>query len=126
MEEKQTGFSYTYSAHQQDEIRRIRQKYLPQAEDKMEQLRRLDKSVERPGRIVSIALGVVGTLLLGLGMCCTLEWADRLFVPGVALGLAGIAILAGAYPVYTRLTRRSREKLAPQILKLSKELLDGW
>lgn len=44
MEEKNATFNYTYSAEQQAEIKRIREKYTPptQEEDKMEKLRRLD------------------------------------------------------------------------------------
>ena len=40
---KKDTFTYTYSAKQQEEIRNIRKKYLPREEDKMEQLRRLDR-----------------------------------------------------------------------------------
>ena len=44
-------FNYTYSASQQEEIKKIREKYSApeKQEDKMEQLRRLDKSVTKPG-----------------------------------------------------------------------------
>ena len=44
MEPNKDVFQYTYSAKQQEEIEAIRKKYLPPQEDKMEQLRRLDKS----------------------------------------------------------------------------------
>ena len=43
MEENKEIFTYTYSARQQEEVRRILQKYTPPQEDKMELLRRLDK-----------------------------------------------------------------------------------
>ena len=44
MEEKKETFEYTYSAKQQQEIEKIRNKYLPKQESKMDQLRRLDQS----------------------------------------------------------------------------------
>ena len=72
MEENKEIFTYTYSARQQEEVRRILQKYTSPQEDKMELLRRLDKSAQQPGTIAGIALGVCGTLMLGLGMCCTM------------------------------------------------------
>lgn len=124
MENKQNTFQYTYSAKQQEEIRRIRKKYLPQekTEDKMEQLRRLDQRAAKKGTILSIILGVLGCLLLGVGMCCTMLWAESWFIPGVILGVIGIAAVAAAYPLYTRITRKEREKIAPQILKLTEEL----
>ena len=51
MEEKRETFTYTYSSTQQNEIKSIREKYIPptQEQDKMEQLRRLDASVTKSG-----------------------------------------------------------------------------
>ena len=90
----------------------------------MEQLRKLDKAVTRPGTIASLVIGIIGTLIMGVGMCMCLipDWADKLFGLGIAIGIVGIAILAAAYPVYLRLTAKQKEKLAPQILKLAEEL----
>ena len=121
MEEKKETFEYTYSAKEQAEIRAIRQKYLPPEESKLDQLRKLDKSAAKKGTVVSVTVGVLGALVLGLGMCCTMVWVE-LFAPGIVIGLAGIALVAAAYPIYRRVTRREREKLAPQILKLTEEL----
>ena len=47
-----------------------------ESEDKMELLRKLDKSATRKGMIVSITLGVLGCLLLGIGMCFTMVWVE--------------------------------------------------
>ena len=123
MEEKKESFHYTYSAKQQEEIQSIRKKYLPQ-EDKMEQLRRLDRSATRKGTVVSVIVGVISCLLLGIGMCCTMVWMGVWFFPGIAIGLVGIVCVAAAYPLYSRITRKERERLAPQILKLTEELLN--
>ena len=122
MEHREDTFQYTYSAKQQEEVQRIRKKYLPRQEDKMEQLRQLDRSSTRKGTVVSVIVGVAGCLLMGIGMCCTMVWMGWLFVPGIVLGLLGIAVMAAAYPLYNSITRRERERLAPQILKLTVEL----
>ena len=122
MEHREDTFQYTYSAKQQEEVQRIRKKYLPRQEDKMEQLRQLDRSSTRKGTVVSVVVGVAGCLLMGIGMCCTMVWMGWLFVPGIVLGLLGIAVMAAAYPLYNSITRRERERLAPQILKLTEEL----
>ena len=122
MENKKDTFHYTYSAKQQEEIENIRKKYLPQEESKMDQLRKLDQSTTKKGTIISIAVGVIGCLLFGFGMCCTLVWMEQLFIPGVILGIIGMAIVVAAYPLYTHITKKEREKLAPQILKLTEEL----
>ena len=67
---KPDGFSYTYSAKEQAEIKKIREKYAlsEQAEDKMEQLRRLDSGVTKKGTVVSLIIGILGSLIMGVGM----------------------------------------------------------
>lgn len=118
-------FTYTYSASQQEEIKRIREKYAApaDAEDKMERLRKLDASVTKPGMIAALTVGIVSALVMGFGMCCTMVWADTLFVPGIVIGVTGIAGICAAYPLYLRVTRRQREKLASEILRLTDELM---
>ena len=113
-------FEYTYSAKQQSELENIRKKYLPQEETKMDKLRRLDKSAERCGSIISITVGITGTLIMGFGMCLCLEWSQ--FIAGVIIGIAGMAILGAAYPIYKFVTKKQREKIAPEILRLTDEI----
>lgn len=123
MENKDQSFQYTYSAKQQEEIKNIRQKYMLKEEDKMEQIRRLDESVTRPGTIAAIVIGVISTLFLGFGMSCTMVWAEKLFIPGIVIGIFGIIGIVAAYPVYISMTKKQRQKLAPEILRLSEELM---
>lgn len=123
-ENKNTTFNYTYSAKQQAEIRSIRSKYLPPEEDKMEKLRRLDRSASQKGTCTSLVVGILGALLLGVGMCCTMVWMGAWFIPGIVIGVAGIALVSIAYPLYLRVTERERKKIAPEILRLTEELLN--
>ena len=122
MQNKET-FSYTYSAKQQEEIKKIREKYLPKEADKMEQLRRLDESVTRKGTIVSLVVGIIGTLVMGFGMSCCMVWTDTMLVLGIIVGVVGIAALSAAYPLYNYVTKKEREKIAPEIIRLSDELM---
>lgn len=118
------NFSYTYSSAQQEEIKRIRDKYLPaEHENQMERLRQLDRSVTRPGMIAALVIGIVSTLILGTGMCFVMLWPDTLFMPGIAIGIVGLIGVGAAYPVYLRITKKQRNKLAPEIARLSNELL---
>ncbi|MGN1305201.1 MAG: hypothetical protein ACI4YB_09225 [Oscillospiraceae bacterium] len=121
--ENNENFSYTYSAKEQEEIKKIREKYVPRESDKMEQLRSLDRRVTNKGTLISVTVGVIGTLLLGVGMCCTMLWADRFFVMGVIVGIIGIAVLSAAYPLYTHIIKKEREKIAPEIIRLTDELM---
>ena len=119
---KNESFHFTYSAKEQEEIKKIRQKYIPE-NNKMDLLRRLDKSVTQKGTIYAIALGIIGSLLLGIGMCCTMVWSAVWFLPGIAIGIIGIGIMAVAYPAYNYITKKEREKIAPEILRLTDELM---
>ena len=113
-------FEYTYSAPEQEEIRRIREKYVPREETTLEKLRRLDAKAEQPGTVVALILGVVGTLIFGTGMACCLVWG--MFLLGVVVGVVGSVMLAMAYPAYKQITQKQREKIAPQILAVTEEL----
>lgn len=118
-------FRYEYSARRQAEVETIRSKYLPKDEDRLELLRRLDRSATRRATAASIAVGVVGCLLLGLGMCCTMLWVGVWLVPGVVVGILGIALLASSYPLYRYVVERERRRIAPQVLRLVDELSGG-
>ena len=126
MDEQKETFHYTYSAAQQAEIKSIREKYAPSApeEDKMERLRKLDASATKPGTVASLVIGIISTLIFGVGMCCVMVWGETLFLPGIVIGVLGILGLLSAYPIYNRVTKRRREKLAPEILRLSEELME--
>ena len=126
MDEKIETFHYTYSASQQQEIKRIREKYAPptQQEDKMERLRKLDQSATKPGTIISLIVGIISTLIFGMGMCCILVWTDTMFISGVIIGVIGMIGVISAYPIYSHITKRQREKLAPEIIRLSDELME--
>lgn len=128
--EKNESFSFTYSAAQKQEIENIRKKYMPKEEDKMEQLRKLHHAVEQKAQAASIAVGVIGALILGTGMSLFMtELGAALgvlaMVFGVVIGIAGLILVALAYPVYNRVLKKERERIAPIILQLTDELLKG-
>lgn len=121
-------FKMTYSARQQEEIDEIRKKYLPEERNKMAQLRALDAGAERKATTVSVSVGVVGTLVMGIGMSLAMSDFGTIlgaaaFPAGIVIGLTGIAVLGCAYPLYRRTLKKEREKIAPEILKLVDELM---
>ena len=122
------SFEYTYSARRQQEVEAIRSVYLPREEDPLESLRRLHAIPTRKAQAAALTLGILGALLLGFGMslCMTelgVAWGAMAFVIGIPVGLAGIALAALAWPVYSRVLRRERERIAPEILRLTDELI---
>lgn len=121
-------FRYTYSAEQQEEILRIRRKYAEPEADKMEQLRRLDRQAFQRAQAWAITLGILGTLIMGTGMSlCMTELSGFLggtaMLVGVPVGLVGIVLIALAYPVFNKILKKEQKKIAPEILRLTDELL---
>jgi len=128
MEERNDTFNYTYSAEQQDEIMNIRKKYMEPEENKMDQLRKLDRHVYQKAQSCAIALGVIGTLLLGIGMSIAMTdlaagLGNAAMFIAVPVGLVGILLIALAYPVYNKVLKKERQRLAPEILRLTEELM---
>ena len=119
---KKEIFEYTYSAPQQSEVQRIREKYLPKDVTMLDQLRALDAGVTKRGTAVSLVHGTLYSLILGLGMSCCLVWAGNLFVPGVLIGCIGLVGVAATYPIYNRIVKQDRERIAPEILRLAEAL----
>lgn len=115
-------FEYNYSAEKTREVEAIRRKYEEPAEDKFEQLKALDRQAERRGQILSIAIGIIGTLVLGTGMSMVMVGQVPYFIPGIVIGIIGAVALSTAYPIYKRVTKKDRDKVAGQILALVKQL----
>ena len=131
MEQKKNGFFYTYNAAQQQEIESIRNKYTHREGSPLERLRKLDQTATQKAQAASLALGVLGALILGTGMSLLMTDLYRqlamgsglAIVIGLLAGLVGIVMVALAYPVYNRVLKKERERIAPEILRLSDELL---
>lgn len=115
-------FEYNYSAEKAKEVESIRRKYERPVEDKFEQLKALDRQAERRGLILSIAIGIVGTLILGTGMSIVMVGQSIYFVPGVIIGIVGMLAVIAAYPIYKGVTKKDREKVAGQVLALVKQI----
>jgi hypothetical protein len=117
-----TSFSYTYSAQENQEVLRIRKKYLPQSESKLEELQRLDRTVQNSGVVESLCAGVGGCLIFGLGLCLAMEVIGHMVWLGVLLGLAGAAGMLAAFPLYRKFFNRAKAQYSPRILELAAEL----
>ena len=131
--QEKSGFTYTYSAKEQAELKRIREKYTAptETEDKMARLRRLDASVANTAQAVALVLGIMGTLILGFGMSLIMtdlgkilgSCRDMAMVIGVIIGIVGGILASLAYPVYNAIVKAKRKKIAPEIIRLTDELM---
>lgn len=122
------AFEYTYSSQRQQEVEEIRRQYLPKEEDKLAELRKLHAIPTQKAQAAALAVGVIGALILGTGMSlCMTDIGAALgklaMMIGIVVGLVGMVLAALAYPVYNRVLKKQRQKVAPEILHLSEELL---
>ena len=115
-------FSYTYSATCNQEVLNIRKKYLPREETKLEELKRLDQLVHNSGVVESLCAGIGGCLIFGLGLCLAMEVIGQMIWLGVILGLAGMAGMLAAFPVYRKIFNKAKAQHTPRILELAAEL----
>lgn len=131
--QEQNGFIYTYSAKEQAELKRIRDKYTAptEVEDKMARLRRLDASVTNTAQAIALVFGVIGTLILGFGMSLCMtdlgeilgSYRDMAMIIGIIVGVIGGILASLAYPIYNAIVKVKRKKLAPEIIRLTDELM---
>ena len=126
-------FLYSYSAKEQAELKRIREKYTPatEKEDKMEHLRRLDASVTQTATAVSLVIGILVALILGFGMSlCMTDLAESLgfaadnsMQVGIMIGVVGGILASVVYPIYNVIVKHKRAKIAPEVIRLTDELM---
>ena len=118
-------FTYIYSASQSKEVERIREKYLPQKESKIDVLKRLDSRVQTAGMTEGLTVGIVGCLIFGIGMCFGLDVLQGGAWLACVFCTIGTVTMIPAYPIYKRISKKTKEKLAPEILRLSDEIIKG-
>ena len=118
-----TTFNYTYSAARNKEVESIRNKYMHREESKLERLKKLDLRVQMAGTIESLCFGIVGALVFGIGMCFFLDvFAGAAWLTALLMVL-GAVIMIPAYPIYKRISSKTKTKLTPEILCLSEEII---
>ena len=87
-------------------VEKIRSQYTEQENTDLDALKALDAKVKRPANVFGYTYGSIGAIVMG-----------------VIIGLAGIILVALAYPLYNRTLKKERERIAPEVLKISDELL---
>ena len=118
-------FNYRYSATQNKEVERIRERYLPKEESKLDTLRRLDRRVQGAGTLTGLIVGIAGCLLFGIGMCYGLDVFAGADIWTLLFCILGAAVMLPAYPLYRLIAKKTRDDLTPEILRLSEEIMKG-
>ena len=81
--------------------------------------------------MVSLVIGILGALIMGsgtslimtdLGVMLGITGIAQIVV-GIIIGLLGMLLVVSAYPVYGKVVKKEREKIAPEIIRLTDELM---
>lgn len=91
-------------------------------------MRKLDAKAGKKAARAAIVIGTVGALIIGSGMSLIMSEFGTLLgnaaLPvGIVMGIVGMIVLALAYPCYRHILKQEQERIGPEVLRLSEELL---
>ena len=113
---------------QQFMVQKIRAEYMEKESTGLDQLRALDKKVKRPANVFGYLFGSLSALIAGAGMSLVMTEIGMIvgiaspMIPGIVIGIVGMALAALNYPIYKRILSARRKKYAPEILSLSESM----
>lgn len=116
---------------QQFMVQKIRSQYIEKEMTELDELRELDRQVKRPVNIFSYVLGSISAVIMGSGMSLIMTdigstlGMENAIIPGVIIGIAGLALALVNYPLYNKLMSSRKARYAPRILKLSEKIVNG-
>lgn len=104
----------------------IANEYAPKQTSKVKALRRLDAKAKNPAKIFSFTFGIISALILGVGMCLSMKvigGGSALAIgAGIVIGSLGILGVSLNYPLYKKILTKSKNKYAPDIIRLANEI----
>lgn len=112
------------TASQTKKVEQIRLRYEQKTPDKLDELKKLDKKVNRPALVFSYIFGIIGALVLGTGMCYSMKVIGDNMILGLIVGVLGIAMVSLNYFIYKKILNRRKNKYSAKILELTDSLLN--
>ena len=110
-------------------VQKIRSEYTEKQHTELDALKALDAKVKRPANVFGYTYGSIGAIVMGAGMSLVMTdigakiGLTATMVPGIAIGVAGMGMALTTYPIYKKILSKRRAKFAPQILKISENLV---
>ena len=112
-------------------VQKIRTQYTEKQHTELDELKELDAKVKRPANVFAYTYGAVGAIVMGAGMSLVMTDIGAMIgmistmIPGIAIGIAGMGMALTTYPIYKRILNNRKKKFAPQIMKLSDQIMNG-
>lgn len=112
-------------------VQKVMNNYTQQPAHKtpVEELKELDKKVKTPALVFAYIFGVLGTLILGTGMCLAMDVfalaSTPLFIVGIVVGVVGITMVSINYAIYSKILSKRKAKYADQIIEKGNQILNN-
>lgn len=109
---------------------KIRTQYMEKQPSELDALRELDAKVKRPANVFAYTFGVISAIVMGVGMSLVMTDVGasiglaNAMVPGIIIGVVGMAMAIVNYPIYKGILASRKEKYADQILTLSEKIMN--
>ena len=112
-------------------VEKIRSQYTEQAHTELDALKALDAKVKKPAFVFGYTYGIIGAMVMGGGMSLVMTdigtkiGLTATLVPGIAVGVAGLAMSCTTYPIYKKILNSRKKKYAHRIMELSDRITKG-
>ena len=106
----------------------IAKEYAPKDKSKIVALRKLDRKAKRPATVFTYTWGILSSLILGTGMCLSMQVIGSgitHMVMGIVIGIIGIIGCSVNYPIYKNMLEKGKKKYAYEIVELAREISEG-
>lgn len=104
----------------------IANEYAPKDTSKVVALKKLDRKAKSKANIFAYSFGVIMALVLGVGMCLSMQvigdGSTIAMTAGIVVGIIGIAGISVNYPIYQKLLENGKKQYAFEIMQLAKEI----
>lgn len=104
------------------EEEQLRNEYETKPATGVDEAIKLDRKAKLPAIIFTYTFGIIGALVLGVGMCLAMGviggGSPAMIAVGIVIGVVGIAIVGSNYPIYSRILKSRKEKVAAAIMVL--------
>ena len=110
-------------------VQKIRSEYTQREPGRLEELKALDKKVKRPANVFAYVFVSIGAVIMGSGMSLVMTDIGAVIgmgdtmIPGIVIGVAGMAMAIVNYPIYKGILNSRKKKYADKIIALSNELM---
>ncbi len=109
---------------------KIRTQYMEKESTELDELRTLDAKVKRPANVFAYIFGSVSAIVLGSGMSLIMTdvgtklGISNVMLPGIIIGVLGLAMASVNYPIYKSILNGRKKKYADKILELSEKIIN--